>query len=101
MANWLKDELAETERILRDSIQLAGSEINGTIERIGRDIADQRKFTRDDLKELIDYATRSVADVVDKRVEKVKRGLIHLVVIAFAMTVVVVIVAWAFFHQGS
>jgi len=101
MANWLKDELAETERILRDSIQLAGSEINATIEKVGAELAVQRKFTSDDLKELIDYATQSIAEVVDERVDKLKKLMIFMAIMAFIMTMVVVIITWFFFSSGS
>jgi|SRR6185312_5447825 len=99
MANWLKEELAETERILQDSIRLAGSEINVTIEKVGRELSDQRRFTKDDLKDLVDYATASLDEVIDKRVGALKRELVSLAFWFFFLALVGCVVAWVIFRS--
>lgn len=98
MANWLKEELAETERILQDSIRLAGTEINATIKEVGRELSDQRRFTKEDLKELVDYAMTSLDEVVDRRVSKLRKEMTLLILVSFAAVMVGIVVTWIIFR---
>lgn len=98
MANWLKEELAQSEEILKNSIKLASSEINTTIEKVGRELSEQRRFTKDDLKELVDYAMTSLDEVIDRRVSETRKEIALLIFVSFVAVMAGIVVAWIIFR---
>jgi hypothetical protein len=98
MANWLKEELAQSEEILKNSIKLASFEINTTIEKVGRELSEQRSFTKGDLKELVDYAMTTLDEVIDRRVSKARKEIALLILVSFAAVMAGIVVTWIIFR---
>lgn len=80
MANWFKDEIDHFGETVDVSIQKASSEIQKHIEKVGSEISTQRQYTKDDIKELIDYAAEKFGASVDERVILAKHELSSLII---------------------
>ena len=79
MANWLKEELAEAEKIVARSIATAGQEINKNIQTVGKELAEQRTLTKEELEKLITFAAGTFASVLDERIDKAKKEAAMLI----------------------
>lgn len=76
--------------VVRNGIEQAGSafqralmdasrEIDAKLENISREIHSQRQMTKDDIKELVDYAALRLGDAVDERIQRTRAELAGLV----------------------
>jgi hypothetical protein len=76
--------------VVRDGVSLAGSElkevvagagreIDAKLDKISQELHDQRQFTKDDVKELVDYAADRLSGVLDDRIQVMKREISELV----------------------
>jgi hypothetical protein len=64
---------------LREVIQHAGEEIDAKLDKISLELHEQRQFTKDDVKEMVDYAADKLSTVLDARVAVAKREISDLV----------------------
>ena len=80
MANWFKDEIDHFGITVDASIQKASSEIQKHIDKVGSEISSQRQYTKDDIKDLIDYAAEKLGATVDERVALAKHEVSSLLV---------------------
>jgi hypothetical protein len=76
--------------VMRDSIKHAGDElkevVHGTsqeidakLDKISLELHNQRQFTKDDVKELVDYAADRLSTVLDDRIQVMKQEISELV----------------------
>lgn len=86
MGNLLTGYKAEVELLgdrMDQAVLLAGQQLNEAVERasnqlderitqVSDELHDQRKLTKSDIEELIDYATISFGKVLDQRIEKLR-----------------------------
>ena len=64
---------------LKDVIQNASREIDAKLDKISIELHDQRQFTKDDVKELVDYAADKLSGVLDDRIQVMKTEISALV----------------------
>jgi hypothetical protein len=79
LANWFKEEIAQFGNTVDSSIQKASAEIQDHIEKIGSELNDQRRVTKDDIEGLIRLAALEFGNALDTRVEKAKSEIASLV----------------------
>lgn len=70
-------ELASRE--LRSVVAGASREIDGKLDKISQELHNQRQFTKDDVKELVDYAAERLSGVLDDRIRLMKAEISSLV----------------------
>jgi len=75
----VKDGVAQAGQELREVIQHAGEEIDLKLDKISLELHNQRQFTKDDVRELVDYAADKLSTVLDERVAVAKREISDLV----------------------
>ena len=75
----VKDGVAQAGQELRDVVQHAGEEIDLKLDKISQELHNQRQFTKDDVRELVDYAADKLSTVLDERVAVAKREISDLV----------------------
>lgn len=64
---------------LRDVVQSTSKEIDVKLDKISAELHSQRQFTKDDVREMVDYAGERLANVLDERVAVAKREISSLV----------------------
>lgn len=64
---------------LKDVIAGASKEIDTKLDKISVELHNQRQFTKDDVKELVDYAADKLSSVLDDRIQVMKREISDLV----------------------
>ena len=64
---------------LKDVIWKASQEIDAKLDKISVELHNQRQFTKDDVRELVDYAADRLGNVLDERVAVAKREISSLV----------------------
>jgi hypothetical protein len=64
---------------LKGVIQNASKEIDAKLDKISLELHDQRQFTKDDVKELVDYAADKLSGVLDDRIQVMKTEISALV----------------------
>ena len=64
---------------LKDVIQGASQEIDAKLDKISHELHNQRQFTKDDVKELVDYAADRLSGVLDDRIQVMKHEISDLV----------------------
>ena len=64
---------------LKDVIQDASAEIDAKLDKISAELHSQRQFTKDDVRELVDYAADRLSGVLDDRIQSMKREISDLV----------------------
>jgi len=64
---------------LRDVVQSTSQEIDLKLDKISAELHNQRQFTKDDVREMVDYAGERFAIVLDERVAVAKREISSLV----------------------
>ncbi len=79
LAGVVKEGVSEAGRELRDVILHASTEIDAKLDKISQELHDQRQFTKDDVKEMVDYAADRLSTVLDERVAVAKREISSLV----------------------
>lgn len=57
---------------LNDVVERASSQLDERITQVSDELHDQRKLTKSDIEQLIDYATISFGKVLDQRIEKLR-----------------------------
>ncbi|MGO9443659.1 MAG: hypothetical protein ACLPXB_02660 [Thiobacillaceae bacterium] len=75
----VKDGVAQAGTELREVIQHAGEEIDLKLEKISLELHNQRQFTKDDVREMVDYASDRLSTVLDERVSVARREFSSLV----------------------
>lgn len=75
----VKDGIAQAGTELRDVIQHAGEEIDAKLDKISLELHNQRQFTKDDVREMVDYAADRLSAVLDERVKVAKQEISELV----------------------
>jgi hypothetical protein len=75
----VKEGVSEAGRELRDVILHASEEIDAKLDKISLELHNQRQFTKDDVKEMVDYAADRLSTVLDERVAVAKREISSLV----------------------
>lgn len=64
---------------LRDVVESASREIDAKLDKISEELHSQRQFTKDDIRELVDYAADRLSQVLDDRIAVMKREIADLV----------------------
>ena len=64
---------------LKEVIHGAGQEIDAKLDKISAELHEQRQFTKDDVKELVDYAADKLSFVLDDRIQVMKREISDLI----------------------
>ncbi|MDR3390957.1 MAG: hypothetical protein P4L77_04400 [Sulfuriferula sp.] len=75
----VKEGAAQVGAELRDVVQSTSHEIDLKLDKISAELHSQRQFTKDDVRELVDYAGERLATVLDERVAVAKREISSLV----------------------
>jgi hypothetical protein len=75
----VKEGVSEAGRELREVILHASEEIDAKLDKISLELHNQRQFTKDDVKEMVDYAADRLSTVLDERVAVAKREISSLV----------------------
>lgn len=57
---------------LNDVVERASTQLDERIQQVSDEIHDQRKLTKTDIEQLIDYATANIGEVLDQRIEKLR-----------------------------
>ncbi len=66
-------------RELREVVESASREIDAKLDKISEELHSQRQFTKDDVRELVDYAADRLSQVLDERIAVMKREISELV----------------------
>jgi len=66
-------------RELREVVLSASREIDAKLDKISEELHSQRQFTKDDVRELVDYAAERLSNVLDERIAVMKREISELV----------------------
>lgn len=64
---------------LKEVIAGASQEIDAKLDKISLELHNQRQFTKDDVRELVDYAAERLSGVLDDRIQVMKREISDLV----------------------
>lgn len=64
---------------LREVVESASREIDAKLDKISEELHSQRQFTKDDVRELVDYAADRLSQVLDERLYVMKREIADLV----------------------
>jgi len=64
---------------LKEVVAGASKEIDAKLDKISIELHNQRQFTKDDVKELVDYAADRLSAVLDDRIQSMKREISDLV----------------------
>lgn len=64
---------------LNEVVAGASAEIDTKLDKISVELHNQRQFTKDDVKELVDYAADKISGVLDDRIQLMKREISELV----------------------
>ncbi|MEW6133958.1 MAG: hypothetical protein AB1591_12495 [Pseudomonadota bacterium] len=75
----VKEGVSEAGRELRDVILHASEIIDAKLDKISQELHNQRQFTKDDVREMVDYAADRLSGVLDERVAVAKREISSLV----------------------
>ena len=75
----VREGVAQAGSELREVIEHAGKEIDERLDKISQELHNQRQFTKDDVKEMVDYAADRLSTVLDERVAVAKREISDLV----------------------
>jgi len=64
---------------LQSVVAGASREIDAKLDKISQELHDQRQFTKDDVRELVDYAALRLSGVLDDRIQAMKHEISSLV----------------------
>lgn len=79
LGNVMSDGIKHAGDELKEVIQGASHEIDLKLDKISIELHNQRQFTKDDVKELVDYAADKLSNVLDDRIQAMKREISDLV----------------------
>lgn len=75
----VKDGVREASGELREAILNASHEVDHKLDKISAELHSQRQFTKDDVVELVDYATEKLGSTMDQRVHVMREEITALV----------------------
>ena len=75
----LGDGVRQAGQELKDVVQGTSKEIDAKLDLISAELHHQRQFTKDDVKELVDYAADKLSSVLDDRIQVMKHEISELV----------------------
>ncbi|MCA1978380.1 MAG: hypothetical protein LDL19_04010, partial [Thiobacillus sp.] len=75
----VKDGVSQAGVELRDAILQASQEIDTKLDKISEELHAQRQFTKDDVRELVDYAGEKLGNLMDERIVRAKTEISALV----------------------
>lgn len=64
---------------LNDVVAQAGEQLNASIERLSSEVHSHRSITKDDIKELIEFATNQMGTMLDQRISAMKEETSNLI----------------------
>lgn len=77
--HFFKEEIADFGMRCENAVKLAGQQLNETVTQISTELHEQRKLTKEDIQELVDYAALKFGETLDSRIEKGRNELSQLV----------------------
>lgn len=79
LSSVVRDGVTQAGGEMRDAILTASHEIDAKLDKISDELHAQRQFTKDDVRELVDYAADKLGTMLDARVAVAKSELSELV----------------------
>ncbi len=79
LSDVVKEGVSQAGSELKDVIVEAGREIDAKLDKISNELHEQRQFTKDDVRELVDYAGERLATLMDERIVRAKLEISALV----------------------
>jgi hypothetical protein len=79
LSDVVKDGVSQAGTELKDVIWQASQEIDAKLDKISDELHAQRQFTKDDVRELVDYAGEKLATLMDNRIVRAKAEISALV----------------------
>lgn len=79
LSDVVKDGVSQAGTELKDVILQASQEIDGKLDKISEELHAQRQFTKDDVRELVDYAGEKLGTLMDERIVRAKLEISELV----------------------
>ena len=79
LSDVVKDGVSQAGSELKDVILQASQEIDGKLDKISEELHSQRQFTKDDVRELVDYAGERLGTLMDERIVRAKFEISELV----------------------
>lgn len=75
----VREGIAQASGELREVVSGASREVDAKLDKISTELHSQRQFTKDDVKELVDYAADRLGATIDDRVRVMKAEITGLV----------------------
>ncbi len=79
LSDVVKDGVSQAGTELKDVIWRASQEIDTKLDKISDELHAQRQFTKDDVRELVDYAGERLGSLMDERIVRAKSEISDLV----------------------
>ena len=79
LADVVKVGVSQAGTELKDVIWQASQEIDAKLDKISDELHEQRQFTKDDVRELVDYAGEKLGTLMDERIIRAKTEISALV----------------------
>jgi F0F1-type ATP synthase membrane subunit b/b' len=79
LSDVVRDGVAHAGTELKDVILQASQEIDAKLDKISDELHEQRQFTKDDVRELVDYAGDKLGTLMDERIVRAKTEISALV----------------------
>ncbi|MFP5403467.1 MAG: hypothetical protein ACLGG2_02095 [Gammaproteobacteria bacterium] len=79
LSDVVKDGVSQAGTELKDVIWQASQEIDAKLDKISDELHEQRQFTKDDVRELVDYAGEKLGALMDERIVRAKSEISSLV----------------------
>ncbi|WP_296751578.1 hypothetical protein [Thiobacillus sp.] len=79
LADVMKAGVSQAGTELKDVIWQASQEIDAKLDKISDELHEQRQFTKDDVRELVDYAGAKLGTLMDERIVRAKTEISALV----------------------
>lgn len=79
LAGVVKEGVSQAGSELKDVIWRASQEIDAKLDKISDELHEQRQFTKDDVRELVDYASDKLGALLDQRMAVAKAEISSLV----------------------
>jgi len=79
LAGVVKDGVLQAGSELKEVIWQASQEIDAKLDKISDELHAQRQFTKDDVRELVDYAGERLGTLMDERITRAKMEISSLV----------------------
>lgn len=79
LSDVVKDGVSQAGTELKDVIWQASQEIDAKLDKISDELHEQRQFTKDDVRELVDYAGEKLGTLMDERIVRAKTEISDLV----------------------